>query len=150
MKSVRRSTRRVVAMSMIGAITMSLSACDSDSTMYGDQPSIGRDADGDLILIGIPCSGLALDAISIVSVSEDGSEEPVLRIGLEPPMDARAVVVPLDPLDLDRPGFEVEVFDEAGFAEALEATGDDYQILIESSDGIDGSNVRSVIALSPS
>jgi len=53
------------------------------------------------------------------------------------------VVVPLDPLDLDQPGFTVETFDEARFALALENTGDEYQVLTKIVFIPEGANVLS-------
>jgi hypothetical protein len=111
-----RRSGALAAIAILGAVS---SSCESGPTLYGNLPSVGRDEQGALTLIGIPCSGEVMTAVAIVAVDEDGSETPALRLGLEPPMDAWDVVVPLDPLELDRPEYIVEVFDEDLFADSL-------------------------------
>jgi len=119
------------------------SACDAGPTLEGLSAGLGRSAERDLTLVAGPCSGEDVTAISIIVEGDDGTDGSVLRIRLESPMPVFRVVVPLDPLDLDQPGFTVETFDEARFAVALENTGDEYQVLTKIVAIPEGANVLS-------
>jgi hypothetical protein len=124
-------------------------ACDSGPTLDGTSPGVGRDANGDLTLIAEPCSSTDLTALAIVEIGDDGGEDPVLRLEFDPPMNAWDVIVLLDPLDLDQPGFAVEVLDEDALAAALENTGESYQVLTELRFRTDGSTERYLTPFTP-
>lgn len=127
---------------------LSIMAGCSSPTINGQVPSLGRDGDGALYLIGRPCESVDLTALAIVEVASGGAETPVLRIEFEQPTSAWDVIIPLDPLDVDQSGFVLETFDEAGLATALANTGDGYRVLSETLSA-DGSSGRSLDPFRP-
>ena len=116
----------------------------SPSDVDWSSPSVGRDSDGTLYLIGAPCSSNDLTALSIVEAS---TERPVLRIEFAEPTMAWDVIIPLDPLDVD--DMDVAALDEAVFDEAMSSTGDEFEIVSEIRSRIDGSERREVTPFRP-
>jgi hypothetical protein len=133
----------------IGVVATLVAACESGPTLDGYDAGLGRSPDGDLMLIGGPCSSEKVTALAIVEVGDDGAEDPVIRIELDRPTNAWDVVVPLDPLDLDQPGMVVALFDEDRYSLALDSTDGSFQVLTETVFLPDGSTDRFLVPFTP-
>lgn len=138
----RPPTSLLIALAVTGGVANGCSSTDVDWS----GPSVGRADDGSLFLLGAPCSSTDLASLSIVDASND---RPVLRIEFDEPVMAWDVVVGLDPVDVDQPGFDVTALDGVGLAAAVASEGGEYAIVSEQRARVDGSTSQSVTPFGP-